>query len=105
MKFAVHMTNEAVADVDSIYHYIYRQSPSGAKSWFRALSQAKEDLEAGPERFALAPESEYLDVDLHEHFFRTRYGKQNYRLIYRVIDDTIHIVRVRSPGQDFVESL
>jgi hypothetical protein len=73
-------------------------SPLGAARWYGAFLAAARDLSDSPERHALAPESEVLDRQVRQRFFKTRRGR-TYRILFVVAADEVRVLRVRGPGQ------
>ena len=79
-------SDQALADLKGIKDYIARESPSGARSVVKAIEEAADRLVDFPRAARMVPEFE--DADRRETFIH------EYRLMYRVEDDCIRILRV-----------
>jgi plasmid stabilization system protein ParE len=102
MTFQVTILGRARSDVESIYEWISKQSPSGAAAWYAAFWDATQKLSTDPESCGLAPEAEIVGIPLHQSIFRTRRGKR-YRILLTVIGNEVRLLRVRGPGQASVK--
>ena len=98
MNFRATLTDEAKADAQVIYDWLYKRSPDGAEKWFDALSKALEDIEFRSVTFALAAEPILAAESVREHNFSTKYGL-TYRLLFRVVEAEIQVLYIRGPGQ------
>lgn len=98
------MTQRARRDLQETSDWIASQSPQGALSWLDAFDNAREKLVTNPERFALAPESDFVPQAIREILFRTRRG-ENYRALFLIEAGTVLITHIRGPGQDFVNPI
>ncbi|HEY3391416.1 MAG TPA: type II toxin-antitoxin system RelE/ParE family toxin [Lacipirellulaceae bacterium] len=98
MKFAVRTLRRAEADIVRTYAWIAQRSEQGAASWYRAVREAIQSLEEDAALHALAPESAELGKQIRQCFFKTRRGRV-YRLLYTLVGNQVHVVRVRGPGQ------
>ena len=76
----------ANADLDDIDAYISARSPSGAQRVLEKLREVANGLDAFP--FAARMVPEFNDPDRRETFVH------EYRLMYRIEDDRIRILRV-----------
>lgn len=79
-------SDQALADLKAIKDYIVRESPRGAKSVVLAIEEAADRLVDFP--FAHRAIPELQDPERRETFV------YEYRLMYRVEDDCIRILRV-----------
>ena len=77
---------QARSDIASIKEYIARSSPANAKKVVAAIEQAADRLADFPRAFRIIPE--FQDPDRRETFV------YQYRLMYRVEDNRIRILRV-----------
>ena len=101
MRFVVSSTFRAECDVAKIYSWLEGSSKRGADSWFRALQRARLWLEENALLCSFAPENNLFDVELREHFFKTKHGNK-YRLLFTVDGSEVRVLHVRGPGQDLV---
>ena len=100
----VHMTRQGADDVEAIYSYIARRSESGADSWYEAFFAARAQIQINPESYPLTESAEYFAGEVREHYFRTRYGRWNYCVLFTTVGDIIYVVRVHGPGENFAQS-
>ena len=101
MTFVVRLTAEAEANVREIRDWIAARSRDGAIRWLEALDKAQQRLRDGADQFALAAEADAFDDALREISFKTRRGNV-YRALFVIRGNTVHIVSVRSPAQDWL---
>jgi len=98
MAYTVRTLSRAKDDAQQIFNWIKDRSPEGAFRWWAAFRDACRSLERIPERNSLAVESEQSDREIRQLLFKTRRGRC-YRLLYLIVADEVHILRVRGPGQ------
>lgn len=102
MKYRVHISEKAEADVDGVLEWFQSQKVSEAGDrWFAAIWKAIDTLETRPERCALAAESDDLGTELRELSFGRRRGI--YRILFQVQGTTVHILRVWHGSRDAVQ--
>jgi toxin ParE1/3/4 len=88
IKFPVIISPGAESDVMSIRETIARDKPGAAVKWYRGIYKEMRSLRFMPLRFEIIPEAEELDVSYRHHIVG------NYRIIYDVKPDRVHILRV-----------
>jgi plasmid stabilization system protein ParE len=98
MTRALRILRRAVGDIDDIYDWLRKRSPTGAGTWYGALTRRLVELTAGDFLGASAPESTKLGVDLRHAFFKTPRGR-TYRVLFLIVADEIRVLRIRGPGQ------
>ena len=100
MKYHLRTLRRAQRDVEAIIDWIAntREAPRGAASWLAAYEKAADSLIRAPYSYGLAPENEYVDLELRQFLFKTRRGRL-YRGIFTVDGNEILILRVRGSGQ------
>jgi plasmid stabilization system protein ParE len=98
MKFAVSVSQLAQLDSDRIFEWIAAQSLQGAVLWHRAFEKALKELQTDAALYGRVAESAEFDRDVRQNIFRTRRGRA-YRLVYVLLGNEVHILRVRGPGQ------
>lgn len=103
MKFTVNALRAAQRDYHEILEYIAARSKTGAVAWAKAFDKALAYLEENASSCPLAAENEYVDVEVRETLFKTRRGLI-YRVLFTIRDNTVFILHVRGPGQDFIAS-
>lgn len=102
-NYRIKVLEIAARDVQAQFEYIQDRSPTGARLWYEAYLDALERLKFDPTALSLAPESEHVEEDIRQIFFKTRRGYP-YRIVYTVVDDEVRVLRVRGLGQEIVSS-
>ena len=97
MTFRVVVLRRAEAEVGAIALWLADRSPEGALRWLDAFDAAKDTLATNPFGGEVAPESEYVDVEVRHILLKTRRGNR-YRALYVVEENDIRILHVRGPG-------
>src|SRR5207249_2810604 len=98
MSRRLRILGRAATDVEDIFNWLVRRSVPGAITWYAAFRGALEQIASSPEGFAEAAESAVLRCQLRQALFKTRRGRV-YRIVFRLSDTEIVILRVRGPGQ------
>jgi plasmid stabilization system protein ParE len=101
MSYRVQLTPRAQQELDAIIDWIGKRSPQGAARLLAAFRRRLSDVRAQPSRFGTAAESRYIDDPIREVLFRTRRG-QPYRALYVILEEVVHIIHIRAPGQDLM---
>jgi plasmid stabilization system protein ParE len=101
MNRHIRIVQRARSDVHHIFTWLKRRSPRGATAWYQAFWQAAQRIASSAESFGLAPESERLQRQLRQAFFKTRRGRR-YRIVFEVNEAEVMILRVRGPGQQLL---
>jgi plasmid stabilization system protein ParE len=101
MKYQVVVLRQAEEDVQTIFDWLAKRSPAGARSWYEAYEKALDRLESQAERFSLAPERQFFVEAIRECLFKTRAGRR-YRILFVIANLQVRILHVRGPGQQFV---
>ena len=102
MKFTIRSTRTARREFDEIFDYIKSRSRPGADAWANAFEEALFRLEQNADGCPLAEESAYFEFEVHEAIFKTRRGMR-YRILFTIRGNTVTILHIRGPGQDFVD--
>jgi plasmid stabilization system protein ParE len=103
MSYTVIVLPEAEQDADRIYEWIVDRSQGGADSWYTQFLEAIRGLASKAEMYGLAPESEHVQQEIRQLFFKTRKGLR-YRVLFAVAGGTIYVLHVRGPGQPLLGS-
>ena len=98
MAYSVRLSPRAEADTDYIYSWIAKRSPDGARRWWMALTEIRDQLARNPLNHPTAPELSSPDHRVRQILFKTRHGRY-YRVLYVVTENDVHILRVRGPGE------
>jgi toxin ParE1/3/4 len=81
-------------DLDSIYHYLRRGSPRYAKRFILKAREGAQSLKQFPNRGRIIPE--YPESPVREIFI------DSYRMMYRLVFDSIEIVGLIHMSRDFL---
>ena len=100
MSYRVEFTATAAADVAQVYNWLAVRSATAAERWRRSLLRAVESLTTLPERFPLAPESDWYPRQLRQLL----HGKRGnaYRVLFVTRGQVVSILRVRRGAQDLL---
>ena len=93
-KFTVLWDEVAVSELKSIYDFIYTDSPSAAAKVRDELVRSAKDLKTMPRKFQAY---EFANEVTGEYRSIIRW---RYRLIYEVINNDVHIVRIIHTSKD-----
>src|SRR5437016_1188832 len=97
MTYSVSITEKAFAEIDEALNWYAERSITAAVRWYVKLLSAIRSLDENPERFGLAPESEW-----YPGIRQMLYGKRRgvYRVLFKVSDEEVVVLRVRHSAQD-----
>ena len=101
MTYRIILQPSAESDVDQIVGYLAERSPQGAAAWCKAWNKLLAELRERAGGFGLAPESSQYEEEIRHALFKTRRGR-TYRALFVIVYDTVHVIHVRGPGQNFV---
>jgi plasmid stabilization system protein ParE len=87
-RFQVSFARKAEQDVEQIWTFIARDSPTDATRFIRRLEKQIATLERFPERCPLIAENRMM----HSRYRHLVFGK--YRAIFRISGKTVFVVRV-----------
>ena len=93
-KYRIEIKPTAENDLVSRYAQIEKESPQHAVSWYLGIVDAIEKLDELADRCPIAPE----DVDIQRGIRHLIVG--DYRVLYAVQDDTVHVLHVRHSRHD-----
>ena len=100
MTFRVILHHKALVEAfDAAKHIADEGSPEYARRWYDDLSQKLQSLEHNPHRCSYAREHDGSEPALRQLLFHS------HRLIYTVIGDEVHVLRVRHPRQDELDEM
>jgi plasmid stabilization system protein ParE len=91
--FTILMTEQAEADSNQVFSWIFKNSPERAVSWFNGLVEACESLCNNPERCPVAPEAD----DIGREIRHLIYGR--YRIIFLIRGQTVYLLHIRHGAQ------
>lgn len=101
MAHSVHITARALREIDAALEWLTERSRPAAVRWHQQLTEAIRSLENNPERWGLAPESEWYSGELRQLLHGNRRGA--YRILFEVRGDTVYVLRVRHSAQALLE--
>jgi plasmid stabilization system protein ParE len=101
-RIVVRFTREADENADAIFEWIAERSHDGARRWTEALEVAIGELSQSADSFGAAPESATFSETIRQFTFSTKRGRR-YRLLYVVRGSIVHVVAIRSAGQELLE--
>ncbi len=87
-KYRLEITQAAKDDVAANHDFIARDKPKAAAKWVRTFDRHVRSLRYLPTRYEVIPEAEEIQFP-YRHVI---WG--NYRIIYKIEDDLVTIVRV-----------
>jgi len=95
-KYKVNISHNAQNDLEHIFFYIASDSINNAKKFILELEKKIYSLDIFPERFAYIPENIHFGTN-YRHITHKKY-----RVIYRITNDSIYILRV-IPGTKLLD--
>jgi len=102
MTFRVEILPAALADVEEAYLWWREHVPELAEAWFDGLGEAIESLDEFPERCAVAPESEDVNVEVRQLLYGR--GRSVYRVLFRIAaPNLVRVLRIRHSARDRLE--
>jgi plasmid stabilization system protein ParE len=101
MKDQVLVLRQAEEDIQTIFDWLARRSPVGARRWYEAYEKTLDRLESEAERFSFAPERQFFSEAIRECLFKPRSGRR-YRILFVIAKSQVRMSHVRGPGQQFV---
>src|SRR4051812_24668627 len=101
MSFRVVVTAAAKANLRSAYLWAAQRAPATAARWLRRFEAELEKLSTFPERFALAPENDFVDAEIRQMIFGRRQGA--YRALFTIQGDEVRVLHIRRAAQDWAQ--
>lgn len=96
-KYQVIIQPEAEQGIKDGYYWISNHSPRNARSWLEGIYKAIMSLEQMPFRCSLAFENNFFEEEIRQLLYGK--GKNTYRILFTVIEQTVHILYVRHSAQ------
>lgn len=96
-KYIIDITNDALMDLENIYHYIYSelQSPEAAKKQFNSIVKGIKTLDIFPERIKI------FDLEFENFNQIRRLIVDNYSVFFVIEEDKVIVIRVLYSASDF----
>lgn len=92
--YRVYIAGKAFDEIKSQFYYIRENSPQAAANWLRKIHVAIDTLERFPRRCSFARENEHVEDELRQLIF-----KKNWRILFTIAGDVVHVLRVRHGRQ------
>jgi plasmid stabilization system protein ParE len=89
MTFKIIFSNISVIDLEKIIEYYYNLNKETAKKYYYEIHDKIKMLKEFPEIGRIVPE---FQDEFYNKYRELIY--ENYRIIYKIIEDEIHIVRI-----------
>lgn len=89
MEYRIEIAVRALLELDEVFAYIAKDSPTQATNWYRGLLEAIGSLGTFPNRCGYAPENEVTEFEVRQRM----YG--SYRILFTIGDGVVHVLRVR----------
>ncbi|MGC4006615.1 MAG: type II toxin-antitoxin system RelE/ParE family toxin [Pirellulales bacterium] len=102
MRYRVRFHTPAERNLTEIVAWLRSYSPEGAARWLNRFETTIERIIRDPHVYGRAAESEAVEKDIREAFFKTPRGNK-YRILFAINDRIVEILTIRSPGQNFVD--
>jgi len=101
VPYRVLLTDKAEADVAAVLQWFRDQRATEAGGrWFAQLMSRLDTLEPRPERCPVMPESVDVGDDIRELLLGR--GRYRYRILFRIVGRTVHILRVWQGSRDAI---
>jgi toxin ParE1/3/4 len=95
IKYKVFITAHAQEDLERIFHFIGENNPKNATDFVMEIEHKADSLSFLPERRPFINENDYFGTSYRHPVFK------NYRVIYRISETTVYILRIVHGAQIF----
>ena len=96
-KYQVIIQPEAEQGIKEAYYWVSQYSPRNARNWLDGIYKAIMSLEQMPLRCSVAFENNFFEQEIRQLLYGK--SKNTYRILFTVIDMTVHILYVRHSAQ------
>jgi plasmid stabilization system protein ParE len=97
--YRIRIQQEAIDELDEIYRYIFRDSPTHARIHIRNLKNKIRSLRTFPRRGSRA-----RLLEDHERLVEIRFiGYKGYLVFYTIDKNEVIILHISSPGQNWID--
>ena len=101
MSHKLTILSHAHRDFAEIVAWLAKASLQGADRWINAFDTALSSIAENPFGFGLAPEDEFIPIEIRQAFFQTKHGR-SYRVLFTVVEQEVRVLRLRGPGQELL---
>jgi plasmid stabilization system protein ParE len=98
MIYRVTIRQRAWRDFRKIKSWLAKRSESGALKWSSACLEALAQLPHDPDRCPVILDLRPENILLRHLLFKTRKG-HTYRILFMILQDEVHVLRIRGAGQ------
>ena len=103
MTYQVRISGKASIEAEDTFNWVSQWSPLAAARWQENLVDTLRSLQTLPARCSLAPESEFTDREVRQLFFGKR--RHRYRVVFEIMENTVHVLHIRHGGRALMEEL
>ncbi|HBB32260.1 MAG TPA: type II toxin-antitoxin system RelE/ParE family toxin [Cyanobacteria bacterium UBA8803] len=96
-KYQVVIQPVARKAIEEAYFWLSNYSPKNARTWLEGLYKAILSLGNMPLRCSLAFENNFFDEEIRQLVYGK--GRNAYRILFTIVDDTVQIIFVRHAAQ------
>jgi toxin ParE1/3/4 len=90
-KYKVEILDEVLNEIESIVDYIALDSVQNALAWYEKIKECIFSLDEFPERCPLADENPHFPFEVRCLLV------DEYRVLYRIVDDRVQTLHVKHP--------
>lgn len=101
MSHKLKILSHANRDFADIVAWLGKASLPGADRWISAFDSVLSAIAENPFGFGLAPEDEFIEIEIRQAFFQTKRGR-SYRVLFTVVEQEVRVLRLRGPGQELL---
>jgi plasmid stabilization system protein ParE len=96
-KYQVIIQPAAQKAIEEAYFWLSNHSSLKARTWLEGLYKATLSLENMPSRCSLAFENSFFDEEIRQLVYGK--GRNAYRILFTIFDDSVQIIFVRHAAQ------
>lgn len=99
MVYRIEILASALEDAKNCYEFLAMSSPEKARKWIDPLMDAFTSLEVMPRRCPIAPETEFIGLEIRRLLYR-----KNYWILYTIDDSIVLIYHIRHTSQELMSA-
>ncbi|MGA9377591.1 MAG: type II toxin-antitoxin system RelE/ParE family toxin [Phormidium sp.] len=96
-KYKIVIQPAAQKAIEEAYFWLSNNSSQKARTWLEGLYKAILSLENMPLRCSLAFENSFFEEEIRQLVYGK--GRNAYRILFTIVDDTVQIIFVRHAAQ------